>query len=732
MHRLPTLSGMLSGGSDPLLKLQPAHSADSSSAGSLTGHVLPAAAAAAAARSAVPYVGVGHRVTRPGGDSFINLPTLYESDKSGLLLQLQPQEGETAAAAVPAAAAAAVPAAAAAAAGSNAAEDGDVMLKPCIGDHNSPFFVVSNSGDQERATAAAAASAAEAAVGSALGRNIQQQGTAAPEGDAAAGTTPGLPSGLRWQRQQQQQQQQMPLDEELYAGFDDASSSGSLSSVDTDDGDAAVRALKRSSSSQNARSKSSSVMTGQRATSRLKSFLHRSRSVKQPGNVTDHSNAPRLRSVGSESDAMTVPGSDVIDAIQPSKPPVEQPLKVDVCSAADDVRDLGPFAAGPGAAAAARCIDVEMSLLSQQQQHRKRRMSAGMQGLLANLKNKDEVLKAPAAAAAVTSNSSGSSKVLPPRVQQQQQLHYHQQVQHRRAFAAGGGGHGNILYAGQDQLVPPAAAGAGSSTRVQLQQQNPAYLRQVTASWTAGAGGANFASRGPRGPSFSIVKRISSGFESDQQQQQPLLRQVNSVDAVQPFGVAPAAAAAAAAAAVAASKSSSLLELPQRSQYREQAVPHKQLRIASASKDGQRSAAAAAASGCSSSVEVPSSNTPTEAALHGALQQQQQQQQRQQQRVFRRNSRSDASSVSPPGGLATTLSGSAMAPSPGQLQYSPGGTPVASATSGGLLLSGSAAAGGGVEALTGALPLEALPALRLNKLNKHQSFMIQAIHDQVR
>eukprot|EP00775_Hariotina_reticulata_P007074 gene7074-7287_t len=64
-------------------------------------------------------------------------------------------------------------------------------------------------------------------------------------------------------------------------------------------------------------------------------------------------------------------------------------------------------------------------------------------------------------------------------------------------------------------------------------------------------------------------------------------------------------------------------------------------------------------------------------------------------------------------------------------QYSPGGTPVAAATSGGLLLSGSAAAGGGVEALTGALPLEALPALRLNKLNKHQSFMLQAIHDQV-
>lgn len=36
------------------------------------------------------------------------------------------------------------------------------------------------------------------------------------------------------------------------------------------------------------------------------------------------------------------------------------------------------------------------------------------------------------------------------------------------------------------------------------------------------------------------------------------------------------------------------------------------------------------------------------------------------------------------------------------------------------------------ETLTGALPLEALPALRLSKMGKHQSFILQAIKDQVR
>lgn len=36
------------------------------------------------------------------------------------------------------------------------------------------------------------------------------------------------------------------------------------------------------------------------------------------------------------------------------------------------------------------------------------------------------------------------------------------------------------------------------------------------------------------------------------------------------------------------------------------------------------------------------------------------------------------------------------------------------------------------EVLTGALPLEALPALRIGRMNKHQSFMLQAIKDQVR
>ena len=37
-----------------------------------------------------------------------------------------------------------------------------------------------------------------------------------------------------------------------------------------------------------------------------------------------------------------------------------------------------------------------------------------------------------------------------------------------------------------------------------------------------------------------------------------------------------------------------------------------------------------------------------------------------------------------------------------------------------------------VEGLTGALPLDAIPALRLNKMSKHQSFMLQAIKHQVR
>jgi hypothetical protein len=66
-----------------------------------------------------------------------------------------------------------------------------------------------------------------------------------------------------------------------------------------------------------------------------------------------------------------------------------------------------------------------------------------------------------------------------------------------------------------------------------------------------------------------------------------------------------------------------------------------------------------------------------------------------------------------------------------------GGLMAGSSAHGGVVLPGQLSLYGGAgpipaEVLTGALPLEALPALRIGRTNKHQSFMLQAIKDQVR
>jgi hypothetical protein len=537
--------------------------------------------------------------------------------------------------------------------------------------------------------------------------------------DAAAGppevsSVAAAAASSRSNLQQQDLQLSKTLEAELFAGFDDASSTGGVSDDEAD-----------------VENTSSSLLQQQQqpvgTVSRLRSFLTRKSSLKgaSGSHSIDHSGGSAL---------MFSRGSRV-QSFQISSPP-----SVTIQSSARSLTDPAAVAAAAAAAAARGASAVDGNGLSGTA--RRRSSTTGtVQGLIS--------------AGTYKLGDAGGS----PHAWQQQQ-------QRLLGFGPADASHEHILYAG------------GASSAYEQLPQHASGSNSRRLSWTASAAQQQqqLVPRQPRGPSFSSARRLSASEQQQlqlllmmsapsyvdphpqqQQQQAQLLQQLQ-----QEFGSSPKKQVQQQQLQLQQQQSQSQQSPPQQQQQQQsppqpqqpqQQQPLQQQQQQSQHPGGtntSNSTGGALHSPYADSTLVPvhlrpstsfsrdsepASRISSASSGPAALPSHQQQQQQQQQQSFTAAAaRNPATLQSPPQQQvprqALSRYSSTFPPPKGSVTAA---TPAAAAAATGQLFGqGQGSYMSGAEGLTGALPLEALPALRLGKMNKaQQSFILQAISNQV-